>query len=83
MQSGSGWRFVEGAPKPVNKPAQPSGNKIAGITAVLPSRYSSILEFHRRYRSKAGLRAFLLYTHYRLGPNACIFIQALTFSRYA
>ena len=24
MKSGSGWRFVDGAPKPVEKPAQPS-----------------------------------------------------------
>ncbi len=31
MQSGSGWRFEDSAPKHVDKPAQASGNSIAGI----------------------------------------------------
>jgi hypothetical protein len=32
MQTGAGWNFMVCGPKPVNKPAQASGNSIAGIT---------------------------------------------------
>ena len=71
MQSGSVWKFVDVAPRPVNQPARASGNSIPGHGSLqVQQPRQPVLELSDTQEIEAAARAFFIENPPGPGPRA-------------